>query len=197
MHMTTLLPGLADPVLDSQTVFRRALEALSRPARPVPLTPPTEAPAPLFSTAGALVLALADLDTPVWLDPALDQPAVRDWLRFHTGCPLCAAPEDAAFGLIGAPGALVDLEAFAPGSPEYPDRSATLIVQVDGLTSDSGPVFTGPGIRDRERLAPARLAPEFWDAWAANRALFPQGLDVLFATPAEICGLPRTTKAET
>lgn len=196
MLMTNLSPGLADPVLDSQAVFRAALDALSRPLQPVAAPRPPQAPEPLLATSGALALALADLDTPVWLDAALDTATVRDWLRFHAGCPLTTDAAEATFALIGDATALTDLDRFAIGTAEYPDRSATLIVQVAGLHAGEGPTFTGPGIKDSLRLRVDGPPDTFWEAWTANRALFPQGVDVVFATPTEFCGLPRTTKAE-
>lgn len=190
-----LSPGFADPVIASQAVFRAALEALSRPGTLVALPEAPPAPAPLFATAGALALALADMDAPVFLDPMLDAPAVRDWLRFHAGCPISAAA-DAAFALIGDASALTSLEPFAVGSPEFPDRSTTLVVQVAGLRPGQGKRLSGPGIKEAARVDVGGLAPAFWDAWAANRALFPQGVDVIFATPTTLCGLPRTTRVE-
>jgi alpha-D-ribose 1-methylphosphonate 5-triphosphate synthase subunit PhnH len=39
--------------------------------------------------AGAVISALADADTPVWLDPSMAKTGVvRDWVVFHTGAPV-------------------------------------------------------------------------------------------------------------
>jgi alpha-D-ribose 1-methylphosphonate 5-triphosphate synthase subunit PhnH len=194
MDMATLSPGFADPVLDSQAVFRATLDALSRPAVPVACPRSPEAPAPLYPSTGAVMLALADLDTPVWLDPTLDQPAVRAWLGFHCGCPIVADRALAAFALVGDPGAVPDLEGFALGTADGPDGSATVVIQVTGFDADGGPVFTGPGIRETARLDPEGLPAGFWEDWALNGVLFPQGVDVLFTAPDRLVGLPRTTK---
>lgn len=191
----TLSPGFADTVIASQAVFRAVAEALSRPGTliAVPEAPP--APAPLFPSTGAVALALADMDAPVFLDSTLDTSMARDWLRFHAGCPIGSAGE-ATFALIGEASALTSLDAFAVGTPEFPDRSATLIVQVAGLGAGAGKRLSGPGIKGEARLTVDGLPAAFWDAWTANRALFPQGVDVIFATPTTLCGLPRTTRVE-
>lgn len=186
-----LRPGFADPVLDGQAVFRTVLKALSFPGRiqplPVALTPPP----PLNPAAAAVLLALADLDAPVWLDPALDTPAVRGWLRFHAGCPIVEARWQGAFAVVPADG---EMEGFATGTPEFPETATTVVVQVAALTEDAGPTLAGPGIADTARVSAPGLAPEFWPTLAANAALFPQGIDVVLAAPDCIAGLPRTTR---
>ena len=65
----TIAPGFADPVFDSQATFRAALDALARPGRVAALPPVLTPPAPLNPATAALCLTLADLDTPLWLDP--------------------------------------------------------------------------------------------------------------------------------
>lgn len=196
MPATSLLAaGLADPVLDSQAVFRAVLDALSRPGTLVPLTALPPAPAPLYATTGAVALSLADLDAPVFLDTPLATEAVAAWLRFHAGCPV-ADRGTAAFALIGAPEALTSLDHFALGTSEFPDRSTTLVIQVPEVRTGEGRTLTGPGIKTAARVSVDALPDAFWAAWRDNHALFPQGVDVIFATPGSLCGLPRTTRVE-
>lgn len=192
----SIAPGFADPVFDSQATFRAALDALARPGRVVPLPPRLTPPAPLNPAAAALCLTLADLDTPLWLDPAADSDAVRGYLRFHSGAPLVADRAAAHFAVLAAPGAIADLEGFAPGTPEYPDRAATLIVQVAGFGDTGGVSLNGPGIETVRRLAVDGLLAGFWDWARANHAGYPLGVDVLFAADDRIAGLPRSTAVE-
>lgn len=194
MPAATLRPGFTDPVRSSQATFRAVLEALSRPGTIVPLPELPPAPAPLYATTGAIALALADLDAPVSLDAALATDEIAGWLRFHAGCPI-VAPAEAAFALIGDAAALSDFDGFALGSPEFPDRSTTLVVQVPALRAE-GLRLSGPGIRDTATLGVDGLSDGFWRAWADNALLFPQGIDVVFASPDAVCGLPRTTRVE-
>lgn len=192
-----LRPGLADPVLDAQGVFRDLLTALSYPGRPVTLRrTPADPPAPLVPATAAVALTLFDLDTPVFLDAAAAHPAVTGYLRFHAGCPLTADPAAARFAVIAAAEAMPPLGAFALGEPDYPDRSATVIVQIAGFTGGAARRLTGPGIRDAVTAAPAGLAPRFWADWAANGEIYPRGVDVILAAGDAILGLPRTTRAE-
>ncbi len=61
-------PGFSDDVLGAQAVFRMMLDAMAAPGRVLEL-PPLLPPGPL-AAARAILLALTDNSTPVWLDPA-------------------------------------------------------------------------------------------------------------------------------
>ncbi len=185
-------PGFADPVIESQQVFRAVLDAMARPGRiqsvPDGLTPP----APLAVGSAAFCLALADHDTPVWLAPGLRNPATLAFLRFHCGCPIVEEPESAAFAIADAAG-LPALDSFAMGSDAWPETSTTVVVQVDDL-QERGPLrLTGPGIETAHRLSVPGLRPGLPDEWEANRKLFPCGVDLVLVAGRRIAALPRTT----
>ncbi len=189
-------PGFADPVHDAQATFRGVLDAVSHPGRIVSLPldlPPLE---PFAPAALAVCLALADSDTPLWLDPPLRRPEIAAHLRFHAGCPLVVDAAAAAFAVVADAAAMPPLDAFALGREDYPDRSATVIVQVPALQGGRAVVAAGAGIADRGVFAPAGLPADFWDWAAANQALFPCGVDVLFACGRDIVALPRSTRLE-
>lgn len=190
------MPGLADPVLDSQRIFRAVLGAMARPGTVHAIGDAPAAPKPLWPATVAVCLSLVDLDTPLWLDAAADTGAVRDHLRFHCGCPLVDRPETASFAVIAAPGDMPPLDRFAIGDPEYPDRSATLIVQAARLTGGADRRLTGPGIRDHAHLDAAGLPGAFWAWLRDNNRLFPLGVDVVLTAPEGIAALPRTTRVE-
>lgn len=192
----TLLAGFSDTTLDSQRAFRAALDALSRPGRIVtmPGLLPDGAPAPLMPAAAALALALFDYETPVWLDEAADTPAVRDWLRFHCGCPLVADKAQARFALLaGTPEALTG---FDTGTDAYPDRSATLIRQVESLSAGPAYRLSGPGIAQEELLRINKMNDGFVPDWQRNAKLFPRGLDLFLVAGNLLAGLPRTTRID-
>ncbi|EKV30928.1 PhnH protein [Caenispirillum salinarum AK4] len=192
-HASDLRPGFADPVLSGQAVYRAVLKGMSYPGRLQALPATVDAPPPLSPVAAGVLLALADLDAPVWLDPAgLATDDVAGWLRFHCGCPVVEDRATAAFAVLDATSA-ADLEGFALGTPEYPERSATLIIQVPRLAEGEGHTLTGPGIKGSTRLRAEGLPEGFWRALADNRLLFPQGLDVILAAPEGLACLPRTT----
>ncbi len=187
MTPEALLGGFADAPVQSAHAFRASLDALARPGTLHSLTGATP-PLPMSVAAGVLVLTLCDGTTPVHLAGAHDCAALRDWITFHTGAPLVAA-EVAVFA-IGAWDALQPVRRFAIGQPDYPDRSATLIVEMGHLAAE-GPRLTGPGIKGAAHLSLPETA-----AFAANRALFPLGFDCLFTAGTQVAGLPRSTKAE-
>jgi len=183
--MSVLQGGFADGPRDAAHAFRAAMGAMARPgtiheiAGAVP-------PAPWSVAAGTLLLMLCDPDTPLYLAGALDRAAVRDWVTFHTGAPF-AGPERCAFA-VGTWAALGRLQAYPQGSPEYPDRSATLIVEMERLEA-AGTMLRGPGIREAAALNLPDTA-----AMAANAALFPLGLDFFLTAGALVAALPRSTR---
>jgi alpha-D-ribose 1-methylphosphonate 5-triphosphate synthase subunit PhnH len=192
-------PGFSDPVEAAQRHFRALLEAMARPGRIRALSGELPAaPAPMAPAAFALGLTLLDYETPVWLDPALSAGPVAASLRFHCGCPLVEEPPEAAFAFSAEPAKLPPLAAFAPGTPEYPDRSTTLVLQVAGLEEDGvgGVQLTGPGIQAEHRLAAVGLADGFWRQVQANHRRFPQGVDLVLVSGGRIAALPRSTRVE-
>lgn len=192
-----VIAGFNDQVHEAQTVFRQILEAVSHPGVIVDVETTCEQPGEMGEAMTALALTLFDADTPVWLDAALaERASIADYLRFHCGCPIVQAPIEAAFALVGSVDCLPRLERFAKGSPEFPDRSATIITELPMLTGGSSTVLTGPGIATTRDFDPVGLPDWFWSAWAVNHGGFPQGIDAIFTCGSEFCALPRSTKGE-
>lgn len=187
------LPGFQDAVHESQRVFRDALEALANPGRVVQLPRCPVGPWPLEPAAAALALTLLDLDTPVWVQGD-DDGSIGNYLRFHCGCPITDRAEDARFAILTDALHLPPLASFDAGSAEYPDRSATLIVQVAGLGGGLPVTLSGPGIDTARTFAPSGVAPALWRELQASNAHFPCGLDVLFVAGHQVAGLPRSTR---
>jgi len=184
MATVALGGGFSDVAVEAAHAFRAALTALSRPGRIVEIAGAAP-PAPLSPAAGTLLLTLASADTPVHLVGGHDTEEIRSWLAFHTGAPV-ADREDAAFA-VGTWDALSPLEGYRIGTPEYPDRSATLIVELSALGGE-GAILTGPGIDGQARLDLPALEP-----FRENAARYPLGLDFFFTCGARVAGLPRTT----
>lgn len=186
--------GFADPVLDAQSVFRAVMDAMARPATVHGVGRLANAPAPLDTGAAAIACALIDADTPFWLDAALATDAIRAWLAFQTGARATALPAEAAFAFGGEPAAMPALDRFALGTQEYPDRSATLVLQVPALEGGPALAFEGPGIKERAIIAPRGLPEDFAAQWRVNTARFPRGVDVILACGDRIACLPRTAR---
>jgi alpha-D-ribose 1-methylphosphonate 5-triphosphate synthase subunit PhnH len=193
MDLMSVGRGFAAPVLDSQTVFRRALHALSRPGEIVQIECSAELPPCFHPAAGALLLVLLDQDTRVWLAPSIDEQAAS-YLRFHTGCALVEREADADVAVVGTVRDLPPLASFALGTEEYPERSATVVVQVESLAADTGWILQGAGIAQRASLAAGGLGEVFVREWDAMQRFFPRGIDLFLACGARLAGLPRTTR---
>jgi alpha-D-ribose 1-methylphosphonate 5-triphosphate synthase subunit PhnH len=192
--MSTLAAGFARPVFDSQAAFRAAMDALSRPGTPTALCSDLSPPAPLTPAAAAIALSLLDFEVSFWLAPSLSAGDVGAYLRFHTGAREVDAANEADFVLIDLAQDNLDLSAFKPGEAAYPDRSATVLALVESVEAETGPVLTGPGIKVRATLSATPLPAGFAGQWAANAAAYPLGVDVIFAAPEAVLGLPRSTR---
>ncbi len=184
MQTQALTGGFADAPIEAATAFRAIMQVMARPGEIAPIAGAMP-PAPLSVAAGTLILTLCDPDTPIFLAPGHDTAQIRDWITFHTGAPFTGAAT-ARFAL-GTWDALTPCD-FAIGTPEYPDRSATLIVEVAHL-AQSGATLRGPGIRDAAQLSLPEIK-RFQD----NAALFPLGHDHFFTMGTQIAALPRSTK---
>jgi alpha-D-ribose 1-methylphosphonate 5-triphosphate synthase subunit PhnH len=186
--------GFSNPVLDAQSVFRALMDAMARPGSIARVEAGMAPPAPLDRAAGAIACALIDADTPYWLDGPLDGEALRSWLAFHTGARPTASMPEAAFALVADPSSMPPFECFAQGLQEYPDRSATLVLQLGGLEGGVPLTFRGPGIKDRVTIAPGGLPGDFAEQWHANRKRFPCGLDLILTAGNALACLPRSAR---
>ncbi|MEO1329874.1 MAG: phosphonate C-P lyase system protein PhnH [Pseudomonadota bacterium] len=194
-------PAADTPAIGSSRAFRTILGALARPGRIERFVDPIAAPAPLSEAAAQVLTNLSDADARLWLGPSRNTPDVAGFLRFQTGAAPIATPDLAAF-VCGTWSEIAGdaLAALPVGTPEYPDRSATLAIEVDALSNEpiagSGAVLRGPGVDGAARLWVGGATNEFW-AWAQeNAARFPLGLDVIFTAGDRIAGLPRSTIVE-
>jgi alpha-D-ribose 1-methylphosphonate 5-triphosphate synthase subunit PhnH len=196
--MTTFaeLPaGFADKVLSAQSTFRSVMDAMARPGSVQRIAAIAGTPDPMMPGTAAIALTLFDHDTPLWLDSGMSAtPHAAKWLKFHTSAPIVADPSVAAFALLADAAALPALDQFAFGTPEYPDRSTTLILQVDSLTDGPALELRGPGI-DGVAVLRATIQPsDLFERLAINATLFPRGIDLVLVAGDAIAAIPRTTR---
>jgi alpha-D-ribose 1-methylphosphonate 5-triphosphate synthase subunit PhnH len=179
----------------SQSIFRAALEALSRPGTAVTAAHTAQWPRGMGQAAGAVLLALLDQDTRLWISTSANAGVIASYLRFHTGCTIVDSPAEADFAFVDDPVRLPALIDFPAGSETYPDRSATVVVEVAAIDG-RGWVLTGPGIEHRACMAVAIPGPRFMAQWRAQRRRFPCGVDMVLACGERFAALPRTTTIE-
>lgn len=177
--------GFQNAPVDAAHAFRAAITVMARPGE-IRSVSGCQPPAPLSVAAGVLLLTLCDPDTKVYLAGATDADAVRQWLTFHTGAPLADASE--ADFAVGTWQALGPLNQYRVGTPEYPDRSATLIVECEALHK-TGPELTGPGIKGTAHLSLPDVR-----ALQTNASLYPLGCDFFFTCGDKLAALPRSTQ---
>ena len=191
-----MLPGFANPTLDSQAAFRDIMNAMARPGTIVDAGHNLPAFEDIDPAALCFLMALLDHETSIWLGSDRDHAEVLRYLKFHTGAARATRPVDAQFALVTAPAHLPPLVTFSAGDPEFPDRSATVLIQVPDLTSGAPVRIEGPGIRGKTTVNVAGLDLRFWSAFAANRGLYPCGVDVVLTSGAGLLALPRSVIVE-
>jgi alpha-D-ribose 1-methylphosphonate 5-triphosphate synthase subunit PhnH len=189
-----LAPAFEDPVLASQAVFRTVMEAMAQPGLSRSLPSRLAVPPPLTATAAAVALTLLDYETPFWLDPGLAAGEVAPWITFHTGAPLIADCRRATFAIVSDPTAMPPFDAFSSGCIDYPDRSTTLVVQVERFDQGEDLALFGPGIGGTRHFSAQPLPPDFRARLIANRTIFPRGLDLILVSPDAVAALPRSIR---
>jgi len=196
--MTTIaeLPaGFADKVLSAQSTFRSVMDAMARPGSVQQVVATAGTPGSIMRGTAAIALTLFDHDTPVWLDAKMSETnEVAKWLKFHSGAPVVEDASICSFALIGNGNALPDLSRFSFGTNEYPDRSTTLILQVDSLKHGSAFELRGPGIDGTATLRAMVEPKDLFERLAVNETLFPRGIDVVLVSGEAIVAIPRTTR---
>lgn len=194
--MDTLLEGgFADSVLQSGAAFRAVMAALANPGTVQNLVTPAPISDSMSAELVSVLLTLSDHDSPIWLDDVLRaDTAVLEFVAFHAGAPLVSDPQKAVFAIAGEATRLPGLDQFNLGTQEYPDRSTTIVLAVPALHGGAALTLRGPGIKDTLHISPLGLPEDFRAQWAANRALFPRGVDLLLVADGQVMGLPRSTR---
>jgi len=92
------------------------------------------APEPLHSSTAAVIYTLADEGTPVFVDDRSGRSKdASDWIAFHTGAPIVDGSKAVAFAILFAPAVMPPLDSLSLGTAEYPDRSTTLVLQIEAF----------------------------------------------------------------
>ena len=186
--MNALLPGFA-AATDAQTCFRALLEAMSHPGRIMRIGTALTPPQGLCVAAAGILLTLADSTTGISLTEELQ--AAKDWLVFHTGARLTAAPT-ADFVLATE---RRKLETLRQGTHDAPEAGATLILQLPSFEAGRRVRLSGPGIETATSLD-LPLDAAFLPEWQAQRLRNPAGIDVLLCAADQVIALPRSLTME-
>lgn len=188
----SLTGGFTTPVFDSQTVFRAVMDAMARPGLRQTIVPQIKPPAGLGLAQGAIALTLCDHDVAVWLSSSLAKASVGAWIGFHTGAKVVDAKADCQFAFLEAGTTRLTFSAFPMGSQDYPDRSATLVLELPSLNGGPELILSGPGIKDQVVIAPQGLPDGFLLQWQNNHQQFPRGVDLILTAGRDLLCLPRS-----
>jgi len=201
LSLQDMAPGFADSTAHSQAVFRSALDAMARPGMPTAIAPASLASPPTGTSAAAasVLLALLDQDCALWLSPTLANGPSAAWLRFHTGCQIEQDCSKADFVWAAAIAELPPLHQLKQGSAEYPDQSATCVVDVtDWRTADVSKAHAvslrGPGVRDVLTLSIDGMDTRFLEQHHAMQEHAPCGVDIFFCAGDTLLGFPRSVR---
>ncbi|EPR43823.1 phosphonate C-P lyase system protein PhnH [Desulfovibrio sp. X2] len=193
-----LLPGFPDAVRDAQATFRAVLAAMSRPGRVVPLPVLPACGPDLPAAALAVLLCLCDLETALWAGAYGEGGhAGREaaaYLAFHCGCPEARTPGEAAYALCDVKSLPERLAGLPLGTPEFPDRSATVVATCEALGQGHGVRIGGPGVPGEAELRVAGARPALWSHLRDLAHAFPRGLDCIFVDGRRVACLPRSAR---
>lgn len=184
------MPELALPTLwqseVQQQVYRQLLQAMAYPGRIAELRS-------IIADESAMGAVIATM-----VDPAVqlcDPQGLlgEEFLRFSHAC--LAPPEAADWLVLDGENPVPQALAPAIGSLEEPERSATLVIQVEAL-GDPAPtlgILRGPGLKTDLALKARGFHPSWLSARAQWCAKFPQGVDCILCAGQSMLALPRTT----
>ena len=154
----------------------------------------SQAPGQLDTATWELALSLFDTDTKLWLSPSLaSDEAIITNLRFHCQMTLVEQPDEADF-VLASHIDLPSLQQLNQGTPEYPDRSTTLIIQVPVISGEPDWQLSGPGIPDTRNLRLGGLPAIFRKELINSRSMFPLGVDCIFCCATQVVAIPRSTR---
>jgi len=198
INLSKMSAGFENIERDSQRIFRTVMDSFSRPGLRFDMSALVQAsPGETASVAGTLLLALMESASSLCVSKSLHITQWPSFLKFHTGCVLTQDSSQAQFIWIQQMQDLPSLMNCALGSPEFPDQSSTLIIDVEAIHSPStqgaGQVWSGPGIKEPMVIDIMGLPKAFWLERQNLQNLYPCGIDVIFCTPSQIVSLPRST----
>ena len=171
--------------INSSISFRSLVNATSYPGRHFQITK-LKKPSILSNAAATILITLCDNESNVYLSKDYSTDEVKDWLIFNTGA-IVSDKQSADFA-VGDWESLLPLDEFKTGVPEYPERSATLIIEESNYNKIQCNI-NGPGIKDKLQIDLPN--PELF---IKNSHLYPLGLDFYFTNDLKILSIPRSTK---
>lgn len=174
-------------------VFRSILQAVARPGTVHRIVDSSSGHGEVLA-----MFAASLLDSETGICAATDSvESVVEEVSELTGCPK-ARLEVARWVVVAGRDTGSVLDRVDPGSPDYPDESATILYLVDAVSETGGPLaWSGPGIPGTRRPEILGLDPHEWTRLRAKNSSYPLGVDCFFLDASgRIVALPRSTRLE-
>lgn len=186
---------MQNKVKDTQRVFRNILDSLSRPGKIVELETTFDYQTSLSDETMDILMTL--LDGEVTFHLVGEEPTAIEEIKIRTLATFVPLVE--ADYIILPDGTNQDylinvFQQAKKGTLMDPNRSATVIIETENLTTSEKYTLSGPGVNGSREVFIATA--EFWIE-ARNEAVseFPLGIDCFIVDQTGQCmGLPRTTK---
>lgn len=194
----SILTGFENEATESSQLFRDIMTAMSCPGQIRKLSMTLPAPAGLTSASTAVLLTLCDFETKLLLNGSAKTSQAQAHLSFHTDTQLVDQADQADYAVADMSESLDIYRDLSIGCAISPEKSATLILQVESLSNQNPQLsLTGPGIKTEAQLGfgqtkfPQALATYLQE----TRRYFPAGLDLVFTDQQQqLAALPRTTQ---
>lgn len=192
-----------DEVLAAQRTFRSLIEALARPGRVQMLTDrPPDVPAGISPYLALVAFTLLDQEVRFAVSGQPAEPLAAYLVR-RTGARL-APPDEAGFLFANGDDPGCPLAQLPVGTPEFPERSGTAVLTVEGLSERNGAnggwsvlTLSGPGIAGTARASVRGLAPVVLETFIERNREYPLGIDAfLVGLDGNVLGLPRTVRID-
>lgn len=178
-----------DEELLQHRVFRTLLQAMSHPGTVCSLREDERAE-PLLAVLESL------LDQEVSFHLAEADPDLADSVRRCCGARPALSVAETDFLLAAGGSSRGQLESLRRGTPDYPDRGATVIYQVASFAPGGcSPVLAGPGIKEIASPSIHGLDPAELPSLRRINSDYPLGIEaILVSRSGEVLCLPRSTR---
>lgn len=187
----------------TQKVFRSILDSMARPGKinslqPFPLPCAVRGKTSAASILG-IICTLLDIEVSFWIVAPGLKGLIGD-IEFYTNARLVSLTEADYIVMSARDDPRILLEAKR-GSLNYPDDSATIILEVDGISDvpfQGGAtalslMLEGPGILQRKAFFVDGITESFIRTLETINAEFPLGLDLILVSRHRIACIPRST----
>lgn len=176
----------------TQRAFRQILEAMTFPGKIIQLEKGAVEMSPLISQTVLVCQTLLDSEVTFTI---LNDSETSHSIHAYTGSHAVSVREADFIVIPQEATSMIDQLNWAKtGDLRDPQKSATLVYEVESLTNGSPLELRGPGIKDKT-VVHANLTTDFLEIRARLNAEYPLGVDAIFIDgEGYILALPRTTK---